>query len=79
MHVVATAGHVDHGKSTLLRALTGMDPDGGPRRNAGVSPSIPAPPGGRAVLRDVVIPLLEYLDRRGRTRRIDGVHRMISR
>lgn len=27
MHVVATAGHVDHGKSALLRALTGMEPD----------------------------------------------------
>ncbi|MDU3174442.1 MAG: selenocysteine-specific translation elongation factor [Corynebacterium striatum] len=27
MYVVATAGHVDHGKSTLARALTGMDPD----------------------------------------------------
>ncbi len=27
MQVVATAGHVDHGKSTLLRALTGMEPD----------------------------------------------------
>ncbi|HET6211527.1 MAG TPA: selenocysteine-specific translation elongation factor, partial [Micromonosporaceae bacterium] len=27
MYVVATAGHVDHGKSTLLRALTGMEPD----------------------------------------------------
>ena len=27
MHVIATAGHVDHGKSSLVRALTGTDPD----------------------------------------------------
>ena len=27
MTVVATAGHVDHGKSTLVRYLTGTDPD----------------------------------------------------
>ncbi|MEX3508524.1 selenocysteine-specific translation elongation factor [Kocuria carniphila] len=27
MYVVATSGHVDHGKSTLVRALTGMEPD----------------------------------------------------
>jgi selenocysteine-specific elongation factor len=27
VHVLATAGHVDHGKSTLVRALTGMEPD----------------------------------------------------
>ncbi|HTJ25465.1 MAG TPA: selenocysteine-specific translation elongation factor [Candidatus Limnocylindria bacterium] len=27
MHVVGTAGHVDHGKSALVRALTGTDPD----------------------------------------------------
>ncbi|MEU8181104.1 selenocysteine-specific translation elongation factor [Micromonospora sp. NPDC049044] len=27
MFVVATAGHVDHGKSTLVRALTGTEPD----------------------------------------------------
>ncbi|MFC5949689.1 GTP-binding protein, partial [Pseudonocardia lutea] len=25
--VIATAGHVDHGKSTLVRALSGMEPD----------------------------------------------------
>jgi selenocysteine-specific elongation factor len=27
VYVIATAGHVDHGKSTLVRALTGMEPD----------------------------------------------------
>jgi selenocysteine-specific elongation factor len=27
MHVIATAGHVDHGKSTLVRSLTAMEPD----------------------------------------------------
>ncbi len=27
MRVFATAGHVDHGKSALVRALTGMEPD----------------------------------------------------
>jgi selenocysteine-specific elongation factor len=27
MDVLATAGHVDHGKSALVRALTGMEPD----------------------------------------------------
>src|SRR5438105_586568 len=27
MHVIGTAGHVDHGTSTLVYALTGIDPD----------------------------------------------------
>jgi selenocysteine-specific elongation factor len=27
MRVIGTAGHVDHGKSTLVQALTGMNPD----------------------------------------------------
>ena len=27
MYVIGTAGHVDHGKSTLIKVLTGIDPD----------------------------------------------------
>ena len=27
MYVIGTAGHVDHGKSVLVQALTGIDPD----------------------------------------------------
>src|ERR687883_2025524 len=27
MYVIGTAGHVDHGKSTLVEALTGINPD----------------------------------------------------
>jgi len=27
LYTIATAGHIDHGKSSLVRALTGMDPD----------------------------------------------------
>lgn len=27
MHVIGTSGHVDHGKSTLVKILTGIDPD----------------------------------------------------
>jgi selenocysteine-specific elongation factor len=25
--IVGTAGHIDHGKSSLVEALTGVDPD----------------------------------------------------
>src|SRR6266850_7117872 len=32
--VVATAGHVDHGKSALVKALTGTDPDRLPEEKA---------------------------------------------
>src|ERR1700736_6450834 len=32
--VLATAGHVDHGKSALVRALTGTDPDRLPEEKA---------------------------------------------
>jgi selenocysteine-specific elongation factor len=34
VRVVATAGHVDHGKSTLVLALTGTDPDRFPEEKA---------------------------------------------
>src|ERR1035437_10120810 len=27
MYVIGTAGHIDHGKSTLVKILTGIDPD----------------------------------------------------
>ena len=33
-YVVATAGHVDHGKSALIKALTGIDPDRLPEEKA---------------------------------------------
>src|SRR6188474_2944845 len=35
MHfIIATAGHVDHGKSALIKALTGTDPDRLPEEKA---------------------------------------------
>ena len=34
MYVIGTAGHVDHGKSTLVKALTGIDPDRFPEEKA---------------------------------------------
>ncbi|MBV9270149.1 MAG: 50S ribosome-binding GTPase, partial [Candidatus Eremiobacteraeota bacterium] len=27
MHIIGTAGHVDHGKSSLVMSLTGTNPD----------------------------------------------------
>ncbi|HEY6227154.1 MAG TPA: GTP-binding protein, partial [Verrucomicrobiae bacterium] len=32
--ILATAGHVDHGKSSLVKALTGTDPDRLPEEKA---------------------------------------------
>src|SRR5579859_7930729 len=34
MRVIGTAGHIDHGKSSLVRALTGIDPDRLPEEKA---------------------------------------------
>jgi len=34
VHVVGTAGHIDHGKSSLVKALTGIDPDRLPEERA---------------------------------------------
>jgi selenocysteine-specific elongation factor len=56
MYVVATAGHVDHGKSTLVRALTGMEPDRwAEERRRGMTidlgyawTTLPSPDGGQA-------------------------------
>src|SRR5688572_26649251 len=33
-YIIATAGHVDHGKSALIKALTGTDPDRLPEEKA---------------------------------------------
>jgi len=32
--ILATAGHVDHGKSALVKAITGIDPDRLPEEKA---------------------------------------------
>jgi len=34
LYTISTAGHIDHGKSTLVRALTGIDPDRLPEEKA---------------------------------------------
>src|SRR4029079_12414094 len=60
-YILATAGHVDHGKSELVRALTGTDPDRLPEeKSRGIRIALgfahlrlPAPP--------TVAPAAEYL------------------
>jgi len=52
--IIATAGHIDHGKSTLIRALTGVDTDRLPEEKArGISIDLGfahwRDPGGRVV------------------------------
>ena len=42
--IVGTAGHIDHGKTTLVRALTGVDTDRLPRRRRAASRSSSASP-----------------------------------
>jgi len=91
MHVIATAGHVDHGKSMLVRALAAaaeragllrrlpgnvlLAPDA-PEQAARILAGLPQPftaAEARQALgtsRRVAIPLLEWLDRQGVTRRL---------
>src|SRR5215213_11663964 len=63
-YILATAGHVDHGKSSLIKALTGTDPDRLPEEKArGITIDLgfahlelPSPPGVQpAVTYDVGI------------------------
>jgi selenocysteine-specific elongation factor len=59
MRTFAVAGHGDHGKSTLLQALTGMDPHRGENRHPGGPAAEPGyawltlPSGGRLAFIDV--------------------------
>ncbi|WP_395106300.1 GTP-binding protein [Actinomadura sp. SCN-SB] len=54
MQVVATAGHVDHGKSSLVRALAGAGPGGPPGRSLDLDVAWAALPSGeRLALVDV--------------------------
>src|SRR5678816_3954889 len=56
-YIVATAGHVDHGKSALIKALTGTDPDRLPEeKSRGISIDLGfahldlSPPAGEAAV-----------------------------
>jgi translation initiation factor 2 gamma subunit (eIF-2gamma) len=92
VQVIATAGHVDHGKSALVRALTGMEPDRwAEERRRGLTidlgfawTKLPQPfttAEARQALgttRRVAIPLLEYLDRTGTTQRLPDDRRRLK-
>jgi selenocysteine-specific elongation factor len=68
--ILATAGHVDHGKSALVKALTGTDPDRLPEEKArGITIDLgfahlklnaPGPPAATFVLGIVDVPGHEY-------------------
>ncbi len=45
--IIATAGHVDHGKTTLLQAITGVNADRLPEEKRGMTID-PAMPTGRS-------------------------------
>ena len=42
--MVGTAGHIDHGKTALVKALTGIDADRLEEENAAASPSTSGSP-----------------------------------
>lgn len=46
--IIATAGHVDHGKTTLLQAITGVNADRLPEEKARGMTIDPAMPTGRS-------------------------------
>ncbi|MDP1928196.1 MAG: hypothetical protein Q8K62_06750 [Thiobacillus sp.] len=59
--IVGTAGHIDHGKTTLVHALTGVDTD---RLKAEKL---------RGISIELGYAVLEFFDRVGYTRRVCGV------
>ena len=69
MFIIGRAGHIDHGKSTLVRALTTIDPDRLPEeKERGMTIDL-----GFAWL-----PLLSKLDQEGVTQRL-GDERVLAR
>src|SRR3989442_10432698 len=62
--IVATAGHVDHGKSALVKALAGIDPDRLPEEKArGITIAL-----GFAFLEEPGGPVIEIVDVPGHER-----------